>query len=819
MSNSNCSNHINKSKCDEEILKYRKNEDIELRDTAKIYFCAHPEDYKWMFDEIAEDILAIYRRASVWYYDPFENIPDVDDLMFALSQMQLFVVPVSSDFLNEENQARCIEFEYAINNNIPILPLLQERGVEGDFNRICGDYQIVDKYGSDDTQIAYDEKIRKQMNSIFVNHNELDEILSAFDARIFLSYRKKDRKFAQRIMEKIHSFEKFRGVSIWYDEFLVPGENFNSGIGNALDSCDLCVLSTTESLLEMPNYINDIELPNAIKGNKKLLAISDGETDTTAIKVNYPGIGEIVDINDDEKILQMLSDAFAGFEFEILTENPHKEYLMAIAYLSGTGVEINRDMGIELLMDAANRNEMVACDKLAFFYEKGLIVKLDRYESIKWRKRAVAILEEIIRKNPDDDENLSVLMMELGFLSGILAQMNFYEEAKEISKKISYYGKMQKKTSGAANFVGMANALQMAIIANEEGRYENAYMMAKELQTLAMKQNNNLVVSSCFEIMGKAFLGMEKYDQAEKVLTMGVMFHNAVRTGIDNAIFGRNLIFIFVYLSEIKIHQRKYEESLHYVDKAYEEYQTMEKKGYIELEDIKSLILLICDRYAPLYSSKGDFINAYKWRKRALDYSIELYEEDNTPSTRAILANSYFKMALVNKMNGNSEEQISNLEKSLELFSSVKAERENTDKKYVDSRYFLETVRSELVAAYMNMNRIDEAEKTNDEICEGLMSANNVILNGSLCDRYLGAIKFYYRISAFDKAEKCLHSIIPILEENDNDNRKNIVNSYLPVLCNLYGDILRKQNRDMEASEWYIKGMKYEKTDDTDDFD
>ena len=65
------------------------------------------------------------------------------------------------------------------------------------------------------------------------------KVRAAFDAYIFLSYRKKDRRYANELMKLIHSHPQCRDIAIWYDEFLTPGENFRVNIEKILKTSKL----------------------------------------------------------------------------------------------------------------------------------------------------------------------------------------------------------------------------------------------------------------------------------------------------------------------------------------------------------------------------------------------------------------------------------------------------------------------------------------------------------------------------------------------------------------------------------------------------
>ncbi|MCD8068546.1 MAG: toll/interleukin-1 receptor domain-containing protein, partial [Lachnospiraceae bacterium] len=172
-----------------------------------------------------------------------------------LSRMQLFVIPITSRFLFKENSAREVYFQFAMDHHIPVLPLMQEGGLEEDFNRICGDLQFLDKNAaiSDPTAQPYEQKLETFLASVLLGDELAEKVRKAFDAYIFLSYRKKDRKYAQELMRLIHQNDFCRDIAIWYDEFLVPGEDFNHAIQDAMEKSELFTFVVTPNLLEQDN--------------------------------------------------------------------------------------------------------------------------------------------------------------------------------------------------------------------------------------------------------------------------------------------------------------------------------------------------------------------------------------------------------------------------------------------------------------------------------------------------------------------------------------------------------------------------------------
>ena len=258
------------------------------RNAHKVYFCCNASDFQSLFDAISDEVISIDNNINIYYYDPANGLPEQEDLYELLREMQLFIVPVTEGFLNVRRPsfARTHEFSYAIENHIPVIPLMQgheafsdetdaaKKKMVLDFNSLCGDIEYIDK--DDDSRnpgLTYHEKLARTLNSILVNDDLYQKIREAFDAYIFLSYRKKDRADAKRVMQLIHDNEFCRDLAIWYDEFLVPGEQFNDAIEEAMKKSVLFALVVTPSLLENPNYVKDIEYPRAQDMEKKIVAV------------------------------------------------------------------------------------------------------------------------------------------------------------------------------------------------------------------------------------------------------------------------------------------------------------------------------------------------------------------------------------------------------------------------------------------------------------------------------------------------------------------------------------------------------------------
>ena len=154
-------------------LKYKTRGMSSPQGKPKAYFCCHPDDV-CLFDEISDDILK-FQNCSVWYYDKNTKINDSEHYT-DLAEMNLFVMPVTTRLLCTENRALLFDLPYALERNIPVLPLMQEEGLVDIFNEKVGSMQFLDKNSKDDTAISFEDKLQKYLSSVLIGDELAEKI-------------------------------------------------------------------------------------------------------------------------------------------------------------------------------------------------------------------------------------------------------------------------------------------------------------------------------------------------------------------------------------------------------------------------------------------------------------------------------------------------------------------------------------------------------------------------------------------------------------------------------------------------------------------
>ncbi len=342
------------------------------------------------------------------------------ELELVLDEFQLVVIPVTCKFLYKDNIARDVILPFARKERIAILPIMLEPDLALDFNKICATVQIVDRCSNDPTATPYDEVLENFLGSVLIGDDLAARVRDAFDAYVFLSYRKKDRRHAKRLMHLIHDNPEFRDIAIWYDEYLVPGEDFNDAIRDAFNKSSLFALTVTPSLLEQGNYVMEVEYPLAHERKKSdegwdIVPVEmyqeergDPRTDMEKLGNNYKEMPVVRDEHDVPVLNAAFLDALSRMSRKPNDGSTRHKFFIGLAYLNGIDVEADHAKGARLLIETAEdpKDPFVdAADKLVDMYLHGDGVPVNTGEAIRWQRRAAELYRQAYEKDHDPDNH------------------------------------------------------------------------------------------------------------------------------------------------------------------------------------------------------------------------------------------------------------------------------------------------------------------------------------------------------------------------------------------------------------------------------
>lgn len=360
----------------------------------RVYFFAHPDDFEAYFEKICDEILEI-SNCAVWYKkDPASldflsaEFPDAE---LTLGGMQLVVIPVTRRFLTDEKILCSKEFRFFFEKHVPVLPIVEEPDIADLYQAVFKNMQYLSKFEIEVNSIPYAKKMENFLSLVLLKDETAEKIRAEFDTHVFVSYRKIDRKYANDFMRLLHSREEYEDVGIWYDEFLTPGENFNDEIAGAINRCNVFSLVITPNIVDGNNYVVATEYPLAVENGKAIFAAEFVDTDKKLIEEKFCGITDPVSARDAAAFDNAFGSVLGSLEKNERNDSAEHKFLIALAYLTGTEVEVNVEKALSILGVCAEKNYLPAMEKLVDIYHRGHGVAVDYEKAIAMQKRIVAL--------------------------------------------------------------------------------------------------------------------------------------------------------------------------------------------------------------------------------------------------------------------------------------------------------------------------------------------------------------------------------------------------------------------------------------------
>lgn len=461
---------------------------VEIHKKPRVYFTCHPKDFDKHFEKICDDILETHDCAIYYTKNMAEFIPEAERES-DIARSNLLVIPVTYQLLNTPSRAMGEDVPYALKNKIPVLPLMMEAQLDSIYAKPdkFDKLQYLNPYSTDQTEISYKEKLKKYLGSVLIGDEMAERIRAAFDAYIFLSYRKKDRRYANNLMRLIHSNPECRNIAIWFDEFLTPGESFKDNIEKMLDDCSLFALLVTPQLLEKvidengeerDNYVVSVELPLARKKREEkgtdIFAVEMEHTDKAALSAIQ--VEEYVNCGDSAFRTRLLN-SIARIAAEPGT-TPEHNFLIGLAYRDGIDVEVDRQNALTLITSAADTGLHEAMLELSDMYRSGNGVMVNYHESLTWMKRLTD--EQTARYGEKDQTTLRYMHL----LVDCYINVGELYNAWELGKK-SYH--LHCKMLGEEDSRTLDTLSQLVIVCNAAGRHREALELAEKLHDLCSR--------------------------------------------------------------------------------------------------------------------------------------------------------------------------------------------------------------------------------------------------------------------------------------------------------------------------------------------
>ncbi len=455
-------------------FKYRVKNGNSIKDKPRVYFTCHPDDFDKYFERVVADIFKTQDPAVFYTEDMDAPLSEVN-LSLDLGRMNLVVVPVTFKLLVEYNRAMAVDIPFALKNGIPVLPLMMEDGIVEVYSRPdrFGERQFITPDSQEKSEIAYEKKLSDFLAYALTSDELTKRVRAAFDAYVFLSYRKKDRVHANELMRLIHEDPKYRDIAIWYDEFLSPGESFRDNITKALSNSKLFALLVTPNLLETPNFVMDEEYPAARENGKPVFPVEMVETDRTELLQKYADIPMPVFASERDRFYEKLADMLYDVAISQNDTDPEHNFLIGLAYYNGIDVEVDRKRGLNIITDAAEMGSVDAMQMLVYLcMENG-----DDPQMLRWTNMIYEHYRTTLGENhPTTLDALNVLAVAYRPLD--------HKKSIELSER-AY--NIRVRLFGEQSEDALSALLLLAMLYLQNGNYEHAISLFERVYEIRVK--------------------------------------------------------------------------------------------------------------------------------------------------------------------------------------------------------------------------------------------------------------------------------------------------------------------------------------------
>lgn len=788
-------------------LAYRTLGNEHPQGKPKVYFASYPDELNSFIDEYALKIQRI-QNCAIWYETEYEAEYDIEELEAQLTEMQLIVMPVTTKLLTKPNRAMDIEFEIAQNKHIPVLPIMMEDGLLDVYNKRFRNLQFLDPNDKDPSRREFSEVLESYIKAMLIGDEQAEKVRNAFDAYIFLSYRKKDRAKAQRLMRLIHKNPMFQSIAIWYDEFLTPGEDFNDLISAMLNKSNVFALAVTPNLVNETNYVMTTEYPAAVKANKAVLPVELEETDRDLLTKQFKGIPEVIPEDNEKSLDACLKDHLHAIAFSEESPDAEHSFLIGLAYLHGIDVEVDSEKALRLITAAAEAEVPEAIEQLAFMYETGKGVSRNYHEGINWRKRHTEVLYERYEKDPDDD-GLQKYNDSLRDLGDAYYALRMLPEAYEVYEDSRYSAEEYKNTELKNRLISESEQ-KMGSAAEALGQfdkakkhYETALTVSKEFSEKTGDAKDRMYLCACYDRLGQLAKSQNRLKEAgeyfEKSLETGKKLAEETGRIIDR----RNLSTSYERLGDIAKLQGRSEEARSF----YEHALDISLASADETKDILARrdVSVTYNKLGEL-EELGNAEKAKEYYQKSYQIRYELVEETETIEARRDLSVNCDNLGRIAEMQGKLEEARGYYVVSLGLSTSLAEEADTLESK------------RDLAVGFDNLSRIEEKMGDFDSalsfLNRSLLQWNGIAemtkndeAKMHMIQTLTNMAKINDKQRNYGKARAYYNACFDVLSGFPEEKLSSDIVFYIATLQNSLGELAEKEGKTDDACNCYMRSL------------
>ena len=511
-------------------LQVKTRDGSEPQGKPRAYFACHPDDFDLYFDVLSKEIFES-QDCAIYYRAEQEEIPDKVAAAQQLDQMQLVIVPVTTNFLSRENAARDFEYGYAIEKNIPVLPILMEEGLDGKlvevvekiqpyYSRIHPLSRVMDEV-SDET---YKKKLKRRLDAVLVGVTRAEAVRSAYDAYLFIRFRHADPDNAKKLQEMISDIPLLENVTFWYDRVMLPDNGDVGELSEAMKSSAMVVVAVTPAMV-LPEE-KDADVTEETPEEGTILRAQILPSDAESLSEMFYQIPRVVDGENPDAVRAALQSAVENVVSKH-TDTPERSYLRGLAYLRGIDVQRDRSRALKLITAAADKEYPPAVKKLSDMYYEGDGVPVNDRKSAVYMAKYLDIRKK--RYERERNEENALLLLDAYYLYATMLRdmgelyraADLFRESYELSMEMTDQfrtSEFRMHTRRSCKRLGDI-AEKCSDLDEAKKYYERAMEISRTYYELADTLDSCRRMCISYDQLGNLAMEMEDYEAARDYFT------------------------------------------------------------------------------------------------------------------------------------------------------------------------------------------------------------------------------------------------------------------------------------------------------------
>jgi len=469
-------------------------------------------------DAVISDLLSMDAGMDcvVSYIENPDDGTDEEQLRNELYETQLLVIWVTPEMLQSTVPDKLpTEYRIVRELEIPVLPIMKDKGLnDNDFNRSTlfplykekfGSIHCISKFDSE-----YRDKLKTQLEILLASEEIIKEINEkAFTSGIFVSYRKNNVLEARRFMKVFHDLERFESISVWYDNFLTAGTDFDKDIEESINNSKALVLVVTPDLTTKGNYVQRKEYPFAQRKGKPVVPVEVVPTSQDDFSNLFPGTRLPIPLDDSIALHEIFRNTLGASAFDNQLDS-ERAYLLGMAYLKGINVERDFDRAIRLLSVATEDYTTASIDsanQLASIYANGTGTNIDFNTALLWHQKTLAIQKRVLGDgHPDTTVTYNYIA-------------NIYENQGDYAKALECYQnnvKICEKVFGIEHLNTASTYNNIALIYSRKGDFDKALEWYQKALSIYEKVlgRDHLYIATVYNNIALIYLRQADYAKA-----------------------------------------------------------------------------------------------------------------------------------------------------------------------------------------------------------------------------------------------------------------------------------------------------------------